>query len=46
MPTLKLQHIFVNIKRNFCADLKNVDLNNLTHLSDICMHKLSWTDRV
>ena len=30
MSTLKLNSFFVDIKRNFRVDLKNVDLNNYT----------------
>ena len=30
MSTLKLKSFSVDIKRDFCVDLKNVDLNNYT----------------
>ena len=34
MSTLKLKSFSVDIKHNFCVDLKNVDLNNYTHINN------------
>ncbi len=36
MSTPKLNSFFVDIKHNFCVELKNVDLNNLYKFIKFC----------